>query len=174
MSFFDSALRHILAAEGGYVNHPADRGGPTNGGITQKTLTAFRGEAATAADVAALADEEISAIYLMAFWRPCNLDLLKSKAVATIVFDQAVNRGPRLAVRMLQMTLQSTFVPSLVVDGVLGPKTAKAENDASEAELTKKLIVAAQQGYLDLWRSDPSQGVFLRGWIARTWRFLDL
>jgi lysozyme family protein len=31
---YDEALRRLLAHEGGYTNHPADPGGPTNFGIT--------------------------------------------------------------------------------------------------------------------------------------------
>ena len=31
---YPEAIRRLLTSEGGYVNHPADPGGPTNFGIT--------------------------------------------------------------------------------------------------------------------------------------------
>ena len=36
----DEIIDEIIQREAGYVNHPADRGGPTNWGITAKTALA--------------------------------------------------------------------------------------------------------------------------------------
>lgn len=36
----DEIFNTILGKEGGYVNHPDDKGGPTNWGITQATARA--------------------------------------------------------------------------------------------------------------------------------------
>ena len=38
----DRIIDGLIVAEGGYVDHPADRGGPTKYGITRKTLAAWR------------------------------------------------------------------------------------------------------------------------------------
>ena len=43
MSHFDRSLPLVLANEGGYVNHPADRGGATNKGVTQASFDVYRG-----------------------------------------------------------------------------------------------------------------------------------
>ena len=42
MNAIEQILDDILRREGGYVNHPADRGGPTNFGITAQTLGNWR------------------------------------------------------------------------------------------------------------------------------------
>ena len=36
---FDQLVDRVLEREGGYVNHPDDRGGPTNYGITQRVYS---------------------------------------------------------------------------------------------------------------------------------------
>ena len=65
MNPIDTILDEIIRREGGYVNHPADRGGPTNFGITAQTLGSWRklGRPATAAEVQALTETEARAIY---------------------------------------------------------------------------------------------------------------
>src|SRR5690606_13690489 len=65
MNAIDTILDEIIRREGGYVNHPADRGGPTNFGITAQTLGSWRklGRPATAAEVQALKEPEARAIY---------------------------------------------------------------------------------------------------------------
>ena len=53
----------IIKREGGYVNNPADRGGPTKFGITLKTLKAWRGSPVTAWGVEGLGEDEAREIY---------------------------------------------------------------------------------------------------------------
>jgi hypothetical protein len=59
----DEMIDDILAREGGFVNHPADRGGPTNFGVTQATLASWRGREATIDDVRSLTIDEARDIY---------------------------------------------------------------------------------------------------------------
>lgn len=167
---FKAAVAHVLKAEGGYSNHPLDTGGPTNYGITLATLTTWRGVPCTAADVEALTEGEARAVYHAMFWLAYRLDLLTDCTLATAVFDQVVNRGPRVAVRTLQSVLESTIAPGLEIDGLLGPKTASVANGAPARELTISFVHEAQRGYRDLCAARPSQAVFLEGWLARTER----
>ena len=55
---YDDALRRLLAHEGGYTNHPADPGGPTNFGITIFDYRKYVKPNATAADVRAMKLED--------------------------------------------------------------------------------------------------------------------
>lgn len=171
-SNFNAALKHVLSAEGGLSQHPADRGGTTKYGITVGTLAAYRGEAVNAHDVVNLTQAEAEAIYRARYWDAPGINQLVSPVVSLIVFDQAVNAGPSVAVRTLQSVLR-TWEPLLEVDGLLGPKTTQAANAAPETKLALKLVQEIQRRYLDLCQSSPSQRVFLRGWMARTWKLLD-
>ena len=57
----DAMIDRLLEREGGFVNHPADRGGATNWGVTQGTLAAWRGYPVSVADVHALTRDEARA-----------------------------------------------------------------------------------------------------------------
>jgi lysozyme family protein len=50
----DAMFDDVLRREGGFVDHPADRGGPTKYGITQRTLGHYLGRAVDRAEVEAL------------------------------------------------------------------------------------------------------------------------
>lgn len=60
----------LLDREGGYVNHPADRGGPTGFGITEAVARAngYRGA------MRALPRDEAAAIYRRLYWLRPGLD----------------------------------------------------------------------------------------------------
>jgi lysozyme family protein len=73
-SSYDAALARLLAHEGGYTNHPADPGGPTNFGITIFDYRKYVKPDATAADVRAMKLDEAKAIYRAKYWvaQRCN------------------------------------------------------------------------------------------------------
>ena len=59
-----SALPFVLRWEGGFVDHPADPGGRTNKGVTQKVYNASRARLGLAPqDVKNITDAEVHAIY---------------------------------------------------------------------------------------------------------------
>jgi lysozyme family protein len=137
---FAACLPVILAAEGGFVNHPRDPGGATNRGITIGTLREWRQRPVTVDDVRRLTTDEAGAIYRARYWGPCGCDALPA-GVDLMVFDFGVNAGPARALRLLRQT-----------GGGGAPETIDR-------------FAAARVAY---YRSLPAFDAFGRGWLRRT------
>lgn len=98
-SMFDLCLEHVLKNEGGWVDHPADRGGETYATFTR----AGAAGGSSMSCVAAVLIEEF--------------------LTARRYFDLAVNAGVSGAARMLQNALRLLGRETGPIDGVVGPVT---------------------------------------------------
>lgn len=159
----DRALPFVLRWEGGFVDHPADPGGRTNRGVTQKVYDDWRArQGAARRDVKAIDDAEVHAIYESGYWLPPRCDLL-AEPLDLVQFDTAVNMGPGRAVRLLQKAL------GCGVDGDFGPATRRAV-DACREEPGAAVIAycdAREAYYRGLAEKNPKLRVFLKGWLNR-------
>ena len=164
---FDFCVEHVFKREGGFVNHPADRGGPTNFGITKATLAAFRNCPVTDKDVFDLRREEAKDIYFVNYWQKAKLGDLPTWKLKLLLLDQAVHRGPARAVMALQEVLKIFFDPSVTIDGALGPNTIAAAMRADEGKLCRKYLQAVMRNYAQIAASDPKQNAFRVGWLNR-------
>lgn len=171
---FERALSHIFSVERGFVNHPADRGGPTNFGITLKTLEKFRKTPVTIDDVRNLSQAEAGEIYRQEFWDANALFLIGSSRVQNVLFDQIVARGGHAAIIIMQKVLNSFFRAGLRLDGEMGPVTSRAINLADESLLGPLFIREVQKAYVRQCALDPSQLVFVEGWLGRSFLLFDL
>jgi lysozyme family protein len=182
-STIDTMIDDVIRREGGFVDHPADRGGPTKFGITQATLGRYCGRQVTAAEVAALSLDQARHIYRRDYYLGPRLDQLPTR-IQPFVFDSAVNHGPAQAIRFVQrICSQAGFgapraagpdAGGLTVDGICGPKTVRAAHDADWAMkdwLLAALIEERRCLYHAIVERDPSQSVFLDGWLARLREF---
>lgn len=169
MADIDSILDGILTREGGYVDNAADRGGPTNYGITQATLSAWLGRPATIAEVQALDAATAKAIYTKNYYTGPHLDQLPD-LIQPVMLDAAVNSGPGHAVKWLQQVLNDNGHGPLTVDGGIGPATIAAANAAVAAMgtgLNRALIEMRRTFLQQLAVNDPSQQQFEKGWMNR-------
>jgi lysozyme family protein len=174
MKTVDQMIDDILRREGGYVNHPADRGGPTNHGITQSTLSVARGRQATIEDVRTLSATEAGEIYRWEYYLKPRLDNLPPE-IQPFVFDCAVNHGPTQAIRFVQEVLNQSDTRPIQVDGRCGQATASRAREVivnvGEEPLLRNLVERRRQFYLDLIARKPSQEVFRKGWMNRLAEF---
>lgn len=174
MNNFEFSLAHVLKAEGGFVSHPLDRGRETNMGITRATLEAFRGKLCIAEDVKNLTIAEASAIYKLMYWDANRLDSIKHPVIALVLFDQIVNRRASEVIRGVQIALSNAFGVNLATDGILGPQTADTINGLRPEKVLVTMIIDAQTAYISIVERSPKQAVFLKGWLARTWKLLAM
>jgi lysozyme family protein len=158
---FDQALTFVLRLEGGYANHPADRGGATMKGITQAVYDDYRMDGGLGAQaVKLISDEEVRAIYHQKFWRAGNCHRLRSE-LALAHFDTAVNMGIGRATRILQEAA------GCAADGTFGPAT-QAACDSCELRPTLERYCEIREGwYRNRAVERPDQKVFLKGWLNR-------
>jgi lysozyme family protein len=161
----EDVITEVLRREGGYVNHPSDRGGPTNYGITLKTLAAWRGQPVTAEDVLALTEAEARDIYRREYVERPGLDQIADPLLRGLLVDYAVHSGPRRAIEELQR------VAGVTVDGKLGPQTLSAVA-VKGAESLRRGVLRARGRFLARLLSDPSQRVFAAGWVNRLMEFV--
>ena len=155
---FDKSVAIILEKriEGGYSNHPWDKGGPTNWGITLKTLAAWRKRPVTAADVEAMPKSEALQIYLAWYWQPIQGDALPA-GLDLCLFNAAVNVGVDTGAKHLQEILKVT------IDGNIGPQTLFALKYANPEDV----IARFQRQMVDYYRSLPGYRIDGNGWITR-------
>ncbi|MEJ2641669.1 MAG: glycosyl hydrolase 108 family protein [Desulfosarcinaceae bacterium] len=174
MHSVEEMIDDILRREGGFVNHPADRGGPTKYGITQKTLSAYIGRAALVSEVQALSEEVAREIYERNYYIAPRIDRLP-ESIRPFIFDCAVNHGPRRAIKFVQSVCnQAGYAPPLSVDGAMGPKTRKAAEWADremDAYFLPALLEERRNFYRLIVAERPSQEVFLAGWMNRVDEF---
>ena len=176
----EEAKLFVLAAEGGYVDHPKDPGGATNYGITTATLKQARKTIpGLPGNVRDLTAEQALKIYDAFYWKPAGCDKLPSP-IDLLVFDGAVNCGVRQGVKFLQEALnvinkdEDKDKDQLVTDGIIGKKTlaAVAEHSSSFRSLCDVVLWQRTLYYQSLVADKAAFRAFLRGWInrlARLW-----
>ena len=120
VSTYNRTFAAMIAEEGGYTNHRADKGGPTNLGVTQGTLSRWLGRPATIAEIKALTRETVKPIYKVNYANAVRYDELPP-GIDYLAFDLAVNSGPRRAAVFLQEILGMKDA-----DGFIGPATVRA------------------------------------------------
>ncbi|MCL6741997.1 hypothetical protein LZ518_12740 [Sphingomonas sp. RB56-2] len=173
----DALIDELIEREGGYVNQPADKGGPTRFGITEGVARAH----GYAGPMSTLPREEAAAIYRRLYWlRPRFDDIAKrSPRVAAELFDTGANMGPAVAATFLQRALTALNrggkdYPDLVPDGRVGPATIAALDAFLEARgktggetvLLRALEALQGERYLRLAEKRPANEAFLYGWLA--------
>jgi lysozyme family protein len=156
------ALARVLAHEGGYSNHPADPGGATMKGVTQRVYDAYRKSKGLATrSVRSLGDLELFEIYDRQYWDAVKGDQLPA-GVDYVVFDGAVNSGPRQSIIWLQRALGTAYKGR--PDGVLGIGTLQAVQACGNYDALIGRICDTRLNFL---RRLSTFSTFGRGWTAR-------
>ena len=173
----DGLIEALIEREGGYADHPADKGGPTCFGITQAVARAH----GYAGPMRQLPRSEAEAIYRRLYWLRPGLDQVATRSgrIAAELFDTGVNMGPAVAITFLQRALTAlnrngSDYPDLTPDGRVGPATLAAldaflaKRGASSGETVLLRALEALQGerYLRLAERRPANEAFLYGWLA--------
>lgn len=157
---FESSLKHLLAHEGGWSDHPADPGGATMKGVTLQVFREFkRNPHITKEELRNISDEDLATIYKKRYWDAVRADELLS-GVDYAVFDCAVNSGPGRAIKILQACVGTT------PDGGFGSVTMAAVAQF-QGDVTKTLVKEYCEKRLDFLKSLKTFEVFGRGWERR-------
>ena len=171
-----SLIDDVIDREGGYSNHPADRGGATCWGITEAVARAQ----GYAGDMRRLPREEAAAIYRRLYWLRPGFDRIAVRAptIAAELFDTGVNMGPAVAATFLQRALNAlnrgaSDYPDVALDGQAGPKTLAAlhaflsrRGGGAEGVLLKAIEALQGERYVALAEARPADEAFLYGWLA--------
>ena len=159
----ETILDGVIRREGaGFVQHPADRGGPTRYGITLATLERWRGGPVSADDVRQLTEGEARQIYRARYVEaPGFLSVTTDDALLTALVDFAVHSGPRAAVLALQRAV------SVTADGAINAATRAAVARLAPREVAWRLHMIRIELLCRLAERHPEQRVFWRGWMAR-------
>ena len=167
MNAIEDIIEDIMAREGGFVNNPADRGGPTNHGITQDTLSAWLQRWATVQDVKDMTFKTASDIYQKMYYEEPGFSCIADFDLLALVVDSAVQHGNSTVIRWLQRACD------VAQDGVLGPVTATAIESHGAAWLYRRLLAIRIGYYFAIIAERPNQSVFAKGWSNRIKPFIE-
>lgn len=172
----DRLIEEVIGREGGYSDHPADRGGPTRWGITQAVARANGYDG----DMRDLSRARAIEIYRQLYWRRPGFHRVAhhAPALAAELFDTGVNMGPAIALGFLQRALNALnrgaadypdVAPAPRVDDATVAALAafmKRRGSSGETVLLKAVEALQGERYLRLAEKRPANEAFLYGWLA--------
>lgn len=171
----DSYIEELIEREGGFSDHPADKGGPTMYGITEQVARAYgyHGKMRDLPKVIA------KTIYKQRYWENPRFDKINehSAAIAEELLDTGVNMGQGVASTFLQRALnvfnsEEQHYPDITADGAIGPMTIAAlraflSRRGKDGHLVMCRALNSQQGsrYIGIAEATKSQEAFTYGWF---------
>ena len=172
----DQQIDALIAREGGFVDDPADRGGPTNYGITEQRARAYGYQG----NMRDLPLEVARTIYRSMYWQEPGFDQVAARMplLAQELFDGGVNMGPKTVAKFLQRALNvlnrgGSDYPDIGADGDIGRMTLfaldglKDKRANAETLLLRAVIALKRARYIAIAEANPSQEVFEAGWLGR-------
>ncbi len=148
MTNFETAINRILSHEGGYVDNPADPGGRTQWGISQRSYPNL--------DIKSLTRDQAIALYERDFWEPIKASSFPV-GVGYQLLDFAVNSGATTALRCLQRAI------GVADDGHIGPITMEVLKQLEPHDLIMRFL-AERLEFMTRCANWPNAS---RGWTRR-------
>jgi lysozyme family protein len=164
--------------EGGYVNHPNDRGGATNLGVTQRVYDQYcLDNSQPRQSVKDITKQEAQAIYVQGYWNQVKGNQL-SPLTAISLADFAYNSGPARAVHEMKRCLRENgYDIPMTADGrdvrneKLDSRTVAAVKDYvakfGDESLAQGINLERHKFVQSIVDRNPDQKVFLKGWNNR-------
>ena len=151
----------VVKREGGLSDHPADTGGRTYQGISE-TWNADLWKHGPPTDA------QVRERYEQRYIKGPGFDRVADRRLREQLVDFGVHSGPGIAIQKLQEIVHTT------VDGVLGPETLSALGTVQSDGIGNMLVAARVRMLGKIVTKNPSQLVFLNGWLSRALEFLVL
>ena len=149
---FDQAYDLLIKHEGGFSNHPDDKGGATMWGVTE-AVARQNGYTGPMKD---LTLEYAKVLYRKMYWDAVSAEQLPDE-VRYAVFDAAVNSGTGRAIKWLQQAVGEKQ------DGVIGSMTLRAVRQ-SIPSVTAARINGIRLTFMT---NLPNWPTFGKGWARR-------
>ena len=146
--------------EGGYSDNPNDRGGATNSGVTLAVYQSVYGKSKTKNDLKKMTNDQWDYIFTKLYWNKWKADEIKNQSIANILVDWVWMSGYGTIKK-----IQSLF--GLTADGIVGNKTLSYINSNNQEDIFNKIWNRRKSFYESLVKNNPSQKVFLKGWMNR-------
>jgi len=171
----DSMIDATIAHEGGFSANPADPGGATMYGITERVARAngYTG------DMRSLTRDQAVAIYRSQYAVKPGFAAVEaiSPAIGAELFDTGVNMGPGVVALWLQQILNAlngggTLYADITEDGDIGPAVLAAlrsylakRGAEAESVMLKALNGLQAARYIELARTRAANEAFVFGWL---------
>lgn len=166
MAEFEKLAGKLLHLEGGFVDHPKDRGGATKYGVILNTWKEYGYDKDQDGDIDVedlriITHKDAKMIAKKIFWDYFKADRIRNQSIAELIVDWGYNSGRVTAARRVQRILKVN------ADGIFGPLTIEAINRANQTKLFEAIKNDRKEFIEYLVKSDPGQIVFYRGWMNR-------
>ncbi|KKL16929.1 hypothetical protein LCGC14_2490650 [marine sediment metagenome] len=175
----DEIITDVMKAEGwdSYTNDPADRGGPTKWGITQKKWSEHHGIEATEDDIKAITEVQARDFYEKKYVIAPRFNLLPYMIIP-LVIDSGVNSGVRCASKWVQRAVGAKQ------DGWIGDKSIARAMESNHVSTFLRIVSYRCKLYGRLVARDAQlkaaqdagfklQARFASGWNNRVMSFLE-